>query len=1489
MLLPQTLTRGAQALLDSDTSIGKALRYGVDQPTENFATTLQAMGFKDAEKFMRELIDAPENYESAAGKFINEQNKENWGDYEWQYFPRFVLEQAGQLAGSLLTRAGGVAAGTAIAGPPGALALGVLGPFLFEAVQVAGPIAMDHAKRRSPVGVEKEPTWEDWKYALPGTAFSGVLNSIGVFNIGKLNSTILGSGFREGVTETGQGLIEQIFGSLGTPGGVEIDTHAAVAEGLAGAGTGVAAQTPVSVARMLETPTPTEAVTEMAETVSPPLIAETVTEEPPTPTEAEEVSPPLIAETVTEEPPTPTEAEELPAVSPGEFRPAFTDEEIAAGDVQLITQIPEEITTETFFSLPADIRQKYTGKRPLFSMEENIPPQLEFKRRLDVWTNYLLGAGKTPLSRQEMGQLLGRKIEDDFVFTKSDFNERVDEYVKEGYIESYEHESDFIKFKKTDDDYEKLPDTEYTRSPQFKQDLAEYIIKQKLGLTQKFGYSYQRQDSIQRPTATKKKSKTEKKGRYDSTIVQAAKDLLFDKAADNFYRPVILDTIEMIEDSAREGDPSNQFVTKYLENLTPQGRNKIMDELLLPKIYEQSVPESDDSNYLTSWPDIFKKLGSSEDAIMNNLISTPFADINFDSAMYDNLREKTQELIVDSLIKLETTTFKQGLEKEGFFENFEAQEPTLFANLTDREKARLKTSFIKEVGDHPDVYRSHGEQASQDEVGGLLYEEATDKIKDLIRNLNIAKEAGRLSKGLPQDVVNRFIGHDRLNRLSDVVRGTLTDDIDVVSDAVGPLTPKVFTVAELAQGKSGPIDPNFLSYSVLRKQLDKLQGEGLASLPANEILSYITEPYSKLSSELKKKEGVPQFSDPTPQTMAGTGGYKRPGPQTRRQEAQDMQILPFLEALGEQDVDIAYLKDLITHHVSGFDIHVGRDWVPGESVYTYEVIKGPHLGRFDIITQHLPLLSPSEQALVDRQRTEGDLTPEETERLKNIFLTSPDVYTERDMHNWIKHPVSGIKGMGTVMWVRGTRRKALPKKDSRFGNQEVIGWMPDESQSYWIQKTRRAISIGKQTGRAATRTFRYDYAKEREKQLETNKEQQLDLDELITDEATLREPAREELKNYLINTPVDKTEQFPEGYWKSYLTRSDVGDKALDNLFSDINRLYRGRTRTGEYLTNVPVAKWGNRGAHTFFRRDPAYEEKFKSFREREDELEDTFYEELLIEEQPFVLLGKRIDDQTLAEIKEVQVYQYSTASFVEKVKKWIELQGWDMHTTDPERADEKVLKEDINAIRTKAGKQARRVLDEELVEAQIKAVEKITKHLPDFSEYIKTIARMPSEEQVQAYEESLREGERKLLPDPPFRESFNRMNLRHIVVQSLKNGEKFIIIPGSRTGTGKKMEYDLEVQTKYGQKKAPEGNYKQMLNEGHELAEEFGLRLEVMDLDVGGGKKADVTVINIEPLYNENLIPEEGLEGYKHGGLVTKAQGAGYNINYGDYGRSYN
>jgi alpha-ketoglutarate-dependent taurine dioxygenase len=40
----------------------KAFRYGIDQPTENVATTLEALGFDTQAKELRDLIEAPEDW-----------------------------------------------------------------------------------------------------------------------------------------------------------------------------------------------------------------------------------------------------------------------------------------------------------------------------------------------------------------------------------------------------------------------------------------------------------------------------------------------------------------------------------------------------------------------------------------------------------------------------------------------------------------------------------------------------------------------------------------------------------------------------------------------------------------------------------------------------------------------------------------------------------------------------------------------------------------------------------------------------------------------------------------------------------------------------------------------------------------------------------------------------------------------------------------------------------------------------------------------------------------------------------------------------------------------------------------------------------------------------------------------------------------------------------------------------------------------------------
>jgi len=224
---------------EKDTSIASAFAYAADQPFENIGTTLQAMGFKDSGQYLKDLFEAPENYESATESFLNR----NGLGYDVGFLPRAVIEQAGQLAGSIASRIAGGAAGAAVGGPVGAVAGAVLAPTLFEAAQIAGPVAIARAKANG----RDEPNWEDWSGA-GGTALgSGLLNAFGVYGIGKLNSTVLGSTLREGVTETSQGFVEQIGSSALTDTGLQLDPKAAFGEGLIGGTTGGVAQAPSSI------------------------------------------------------------------------------------------------------------------------------------------------------------------------------------------------------------------------------------------------------------------------------------------------------------------------------------------------------------------------------------------------------------------------------------------------------------------------------------------------------------------------------------------------------------------------------------------------------------------------------------------------------------------------------------------------------------------------------------------------------------------------------------------------------------------------------------------------------------------------------------------------------------------------------------------------------------------------------------------------------------------------------------------------------------------------------------------------------------------------------------------------------------------------------------------------------------------------------------------------------------------------------------------
>lgn len=202
---------------------GAALQSGLDAPLEALGTTAEALGAEKLGGWLKGATDAPENYKSAMEGLINKDGS----FYDLNYLPKAIVEQTGQFAGSVATRAGGAAAGGLVGGPVGATAGALAGPAAFEFAQQLGPVALERAKNNG----RSEPNWEDWAAATATAAASGAMNAIAPNSAG-MGKRILA----EGLTEGAQSVVEQTGQSLGTDAGFDVDLRQAGAEALAGAG-----------------------------------------------------------------------------------------------------------------------------------------------------------------------------------------------------------------------------------------------------------------------------------------------------------------------------------------------------------------------------------------------------------------------------------------------------------------------------------------------------------------------------------------------------------------------------------------------------------------------------------------------------------------------------------------------------------------------------------------------------------------------------------------------------------------------------------------------------------------------------------------------------------------------------------------------------------------------------------------------------------------------------------------------------------------------------------------------------------------------------------------------------------------------------------------------------------------------------------------------------------------------------------------------------
>ena len=94
--------------------LGPAFLESVGRPLENLGTTAETIGLDTIGQALKGAITEPENYVSAAERFMEPQPGEaSFLGFAWQYAPRAAVEQLGQAVGSIGSRVAGAAAGGA--------------------------------------------------------------------------------------------------------------------------------------------------------------------------------------------------------------------------------------------------------------------------------------------------------------------------------------------------------------------------------------------------------------------------------------------------------------------------------------------------------------------------------------------------------------------------------------------------------------------------------------------------------------------------------------------------------------------------------------------------------------------------------------------------------------------------------------------------------------------------------------------------------------------------------------------------------------------------------------------------------------------------------------------------------------------------------------------------------------------------------------------------------------------------------------------------------------------------------------------------------------------------------------------------------------------------------------------------------------------------------------------------------------------------------
>ena len=180
-------------------------------------------------------------------------------------------------------------------------------------------------------------------------------------------------------------------------------------------------------------------------------------------------------------------------------------------------------------------------------------------------------------------------------------------------------------------------------------------------------------------------------------------------------------------------------------------------------------------------------------------------------------------------------------------------------------------------------------------------------------------------------------------------------------------------------------------------------------------------------------------------------------------------------------------------------------------------------------------------------------------------------------------------------------------------------------------------------------------------------------------------------------------------------------------------------------------------------------------------------------------------------------------------------------------------------------------------------AIAPVLKDFPDLQKLYDLGSTAPTEAELKKLTEYQdQQVDVTALADFPMKKTYPRYGARTLIEKGLAQGWDTVEVSDLPPGQKGSVE-----------------NYPKAVQELKNIAKTFKLPLETRAATMltATGEKGRGMAERLVTFYRLDIRPLralieaeefEGFIGMKHGGLVTKAQGAGYNINYGDYGRSY-